>query len=323
MKQNKCIKKVPYLNYDGSWKYALSIWLNPAIKFFLPNIYKLIDWNKEHIYLEEGLHKNSPADKKRMIDKLIQFNLLNETKILLLLHIEIQSYLPKSIAERMFNYGIKIINKYRNHKFVSFILYIGLDECQNIHIYQPFQFSKSIHYIGEYYVLAEHSEEELMNSDSIIGYALLLTLWINKQKKHGGNRIYVLKRYIEFINSKKKSKNELAKLFQFVELLVTLPKELNEEYQQIKNQQINYMANIVVTPERERAFQETISYLISTKKTKEDILLEGKLEGERIGLQKGEFKKAYETAKSLKNQGVSIQIIAQATGLAIQEIQNL
>ena len=132
-------QKLPYLNYDGSWNYAISIWLNPAIKFFLPHIYEHIDWNKEHIYLEDGLHKKSASDKKRLIDKLIQFSLLDDTKILLLLHIEIQSYLPKTIAKRMFNYGIKIINKYPNRQFVSFILYIGKESCKDIHIYQPFK----------------------------------------------------------------------------------------------------------------------------------------------------------------------------------------
>ena len=289
--------------------------------------------------MEDGLHKKSASDKKRLIDKLIQFSLLDNTKILLLLHIEIQSYLPKTIAKRMFNYGIKIINKYPNRQFVSFILYIGKESCKDIHIYQPFKFTKSYQYIGEYYILADHSEDELMNSESIIGYALLLTMWINKQKKLGGSRIEVLKHYIDFLQSKDISKKELVKLFKFVEILVTLPEEINQEYQQIKNQKLNFMANIVVTPEREQAFQETIYYLLSTGKTKEDILLEGKLEGklegeqiglykgklegEQIGLHKGEHQKARETAKKLKNLGVSIQIIATATGLSIDEIEKL
>ena len=174
-----------------------------------------------------------------------------------------------------------------------------------------------------------------MNSESIIGYALLLTMWINKQKKLGGSRIEVLKHYIDFLQSKDITKKELVKLFKFVEILVTLPEEINQEYQQIKNQKLNFMANIVVTPEREQAFQETIYYLLSTGKTKEDILLEGKLEGklegEQIGLYKGklegklegEHQKACETAKKLKNLGVSIQIIATATGLSIDEIEKL
>ncbi|MCX8473458.1 MAG: hypothetical protein ORN85_07400, partial [Sediminibacterium sp.] len=188
---------LPPLNYNDSWKMIMNIWLNPAIEFFLPKIHNLIDWNREYIYLEDELQKLSSNDKNLRVDKLIQFNLLSDKKILLLLHIEIQSHSPQTIAYRMFNYGIKLITKYPNHKFVSFILYIGKEKYKNIHIYQPFQHSKSFQFIGEYYVLAEHSEAELINSNSIIGYVLLLNLWINKQKKSGQSRIFVLKRYLE------------------------------------------------------------------------------------------------------------------------------
>ena len=318
---------LPPLNYNDSWKMIMNIWLNPAIEFFLPKIHNLIDWNREYIYLEDELQKLSSNDKNLRVDKLIQFNLLNDKKILLLLHIEIQSHSPQTIAYRMFNYGIKLITKYPNHKFVSFILYIGKEKYKNIHIYQPFQDSKSFQFIGEYYVLAEHSEAELINSNSIIGYVLLLNLWINKQKKSGQSRIFVLKRYLEFLHSKNVSKKDVEKLFQFVELLVTLPEELQDEFQEIKNQQINYMANIVVTPESEQAFQETLSYLFSTRKTKADILLEGKIEGEQIGLHKGkiegEHQKALETAKILKSKGMSLDFINEITGLPIEEITNL
>ena len=282
-------KELPPLNYNDSWKMIMNIWLNPAIKFFLPKIHNVIDWNKEYVYLEDELQKLSSNDKSLRVDKLIQFKLLNDKKLLLLLHIEIQSHSPQTIAQRMFNYSIKLRIKYPTNELVSFILYIGKEKYKDIHIYQPFQYSKSLQYVGEYYVLAEHSEDELINSKSLIGYVLLLNLWINNQRKSGQSRIYFLKRYLDFLRSKKLSKIDLEKLFQFVELLVTLPEELKNEYQEIKNQQINYMANIVVTPERLRAFDETLSYLFSTGKTKEDILLEGKLEGEQKGLQKGKF----------------------------------
>ena len=313
------INNLPPLNYNDSWKMIMNIWLNPAIEFFLPKIHNIIDWNREYVYLEDELQKLSSNDKSLRVDKLIQFNLLNNKKILFLLHIEIQSYSPQTIAYRMFNYSIKLKIKYPAYELVSFILYIGKEKYNNIHIYKPFQYSKSLQYIGEYYVLAEHSEDELINSNSIIGYVLLLNLWINKQKKSAQSRMFVLKSYLEFLHSRNLSKIDLEKLFKFVELLVTLPEELKDEYQEIKNQQINYMANIVVTPERVRAFDETLSYLFSTGKTKEDILLEGKLEGKL----EGEYQKARETAKILKAKGMSLDFIQDVTGLSIDEIEKL
>ncbi len=323
----KTSQKIPRLNYDGSWRIVLNLWLNPTIKYFLPHIHSLIDWNKEYIYLEDELEKFSANDKQHRVDKLIQFNLLDETKILLLLHIEIQSHSPQTIAERMFHYGIKLIPKYPNNDLVSFILYIGKENYENIHLYQPFRLTKSYQFIGEYYVLAEHSEEELMNLDSCIGYALLLTLWINYQKQSGETRVQVLKRFIELLNEKNISKKELRNLINFAEILVTLPKEVKPQYEEIKTQKIKNMANIVVTPERLRAFQDSISYLYSTGKTKEDLLNEGKRKGEQLGLQKGklegEFQKACETAEKLKAKGMNIDFIQDVTGLSLEEITKL
>ncbi len=210
-------------------------------------------------------------------------------------------------------------------------------------IYQSSNLNKSYQFIGEYYVLAEHSEEELMNLNSSIGYALLLTLWINKQKKSSESRVEVLRRFIELMNEKNISKEEVKKLIDFAEILVTLPFEVKPQYEEIKKQKIKYMANIVVTPEREIAFQETINYLYSTRKTKEDLLNEGKkagrlegkragrlegkragrLEGKRAGRLEGKREGKSQIAKSLKKQGVDFAIIVKATGLTIEEIKNL
>ena len=319
----KIPRKIPPLNYDESWRMFITLWLNSCIKYFLPNIYEHIDWDKEYIYLEDELEKLSSNDKKRRVDKLIQFYLKNDQKLLLLLHLEIQSHTPQTIAQRMFHYGIKLLIKYPQYQLCSFILYIGKENYKDIHIYQPFQLNKSFQFIGEYYILAEHSEKELISLNTSIGYALLLTLWINKQKKSGETRVEVLKRFIELLSQKNISIDEIKKLIEIAEILVTLPKEVKPHYEEIKNQKIKYMANIVVTPEREIAFQETISYLYSTRKTKEDLIYEGKLEGEQLGLKKGEFQKACETAKKLKAKGMNIDFIQDVTGLSLDEIVNL
>ncbi len=333
MKKND--KILPDLNYDDSWKNALNFWLKAAIKFFLPNTYKLINWKKEYVFLEDELQKFSINDKKSRVDKLIQFSLIKGHKILLLLHIEIQSHSPKTIAQRMFHYGLKLMIQYPGYDLISFILYIGKEKYKNIHIYQPFQLNKNYMITGEYFVLAEHSESELKNSKSIIGYALLLTKWINKQKQSGEKRVRVLKRFLEFLNSQNIAKEELEKLYQFAEILVTLPKEEKLEYAEIKQKQINYMANIVVTPENERAVQDSISYILSKRKSIKDILLEGKYKGKREGRlegkregrlegkREGRLEGKIEIAKNLKAKGMSVDFIQDTTGLSFEEINKL
>ena len=49
----------------------------------------------------------------------------------------------------------------------------------------------------------------------------------------------------------------------------------------------------------------------------------GKAEGEKIGIEKGEKNAKIETAKNLLNIGLSVEQIAQATGLSIDKVSNL
>jgi predicted transposase/invertase (TIGR01784 family) len=47
--------------------------------------------------------------------------------------------------------------------------------------------------------------------------------------------------------------------------------------------------------------------------------LEGKIEGEQIGIKKGKI----ETARAMKAKGIEIFVIAEVTGLAVEEIERL
>ena len=50
---------------------------------------------------------------------------------------------------------------------------------------------------------------------------------------------------------------------------------------------------------------------------------EGLAEGEQIGIAKGEHKKAVEAAQNLLKKGIDSGIIAECTGLPLEEVQNL
>ena len=64
MNLNKTQNKLPPLNFYDSYKLVFDLWLKPSIEFFLPIIYKHIDWNKNYVYLEDELSKISSSDKK-------------------------------------------------------------------------------------------------------------------------------------------------------------------------------------------------------------------------------------------------------------------
>ena len=265
MNKNKSKKEsfLPPINYDQSWKWAFHRWLVKCIKYFLPIIAKNINFNEGYKFLEDELKNLNISKNPTRVDKLIELTLHNKQQIFLLLHIEIQAFEPQTIAKRMFEYGIKLMNLYPTHEFVSFILYIGNEKMTDINVYKPFRLTNNFLYRGEYFMLSEHSETKLKNSNSVIAYFLLLTKWINTNKKTGIKRLNTLKKFIDFLNEKNINKKEISDLINFGNYLVILPDEYKQEYQQYLINKNNFMASALITPALEARINQGYLLIIN------------------------------------------------------------
>ena len=62
---------------------------------------------------------------------------------------------------------------------------------------------------------------------------------------------------------------------------------------------------------------------VQRKEAFDDGVSIGRNEGISIGLLQGEYKKAIETAKSMMQRNISIDIVAECTGLSPEEIEKL
>ena len=69
-----------------------------------------------------------------------------------------------------------------------------------------------------------------------------------------------------------------------------------------------------------KAYRDTMSCIRFAEYTGRT---EGREEGREEGMKEGMEKRNYEIAKSLKQQGVSIDIISKSTGLSVEEIEKL
>ena len=89
---------------------------------------------------------------------------------------------------------------------------------------------------------------------------------------------------------------------------------LNRKSTEVQNMllaEYDYDTDIAV--QRKEAFDDGLSQGIS----------QGRNEGISIGLSQGEHKKAVETAKSMMQRNISIDIVAECTGLSVEEIEKL
>lgn len=101
--------------HDSAWKSILEIYLPQALELCFPDLYALIDWDREWVFMDKELESISVISEtgKRFLDKLARAYLKNGEVMWVLLHFEIELKPTQEFPERMFLYGIRLYDKYR------------------------------------------------------------------------------------------------------------------------------------------------------------------------------------------------------------------
>ncbi|MCL2281966.1 MAG: Rpn family recombination-promoting nuclease/putative transposase [Fibromonadales bacterium] len=90
---------------------------------------------------------------------------------------------------------------------------------------------------------------------------------------------------------------------------------LNEAYEKLEYHRLSLKAR--------RAYDHYVDRLRSDRSTAYTARLEGKAEGEAIGIEKGKTEERIEIAKGMKAEGINIDIISKVTGLSKAEVLGL
>ena len=102
---------------DPLWKSIIEETSVHFLAYFYPDAMKLIDFDREIIYLDKEFSQLFPSEEgkqaTRYVDKLLKVFLRNGSEQYFLIHIEIQSNKGKGdLAKRMFQYFYRILDKY-------------------------------------------------------------------------------------------------------------------------------------------------------------------------------------------------------------------
>jgi len=113
----------PVDKYDSPWKEAIEHYFPEFMAFYFPDAYAAIEWAKKYIFLDNELRSIVPEAEvsNRVVDKLVQVELLQGTETWLYIHVEVQSTRKSGFAERMFVYNYRIFDKY-NKPVASFAI---------------------------------------------------------------------------------------------------------------------------------------------------------------------------------------------------------
>ena len=293
--------------YDFAFKVAIDCFADELVTLCLEEAkrQKLIK-KYPKIKVMEKIDTELIIGEKREADTILK--LYNKTTTFI--HIEYEVNPNKQFNERMWHYYRKIKNKYEiegNIPILPIVIVIdGSTRCK----FQEAVFGFEV------------------LDFKFIGINIKEKAFFKLIQKNYSNPTTSLFLLLSFIVREKITK----RVDELDDLIITSYKILEgykrdeAQYLSLKNDFWNSISNILVSK-----LGYTIKYIDDLVRDKggvemtfsEKILEKGREEGEKIGIEKGERKKAIETAKKMKHEGLDIQLISKVTGLTIEEVAKL
>ena len=266
----------PQTEFDSPWKDILELYFPDFIRFFLPVADAEIDWERPPEFLDKELQKvvRDAELGRRLADKLVKVWRKNGTETWVLIHIEVQSQEESEFTERMFVYHYRIYDKYR-HQVVSLAI-LG-DERKN---WQPKEFSyqlweTKVQFNFKVVKLLDYATQwsELETSQNPFAIVVIAHLKAQETKDNRRERKQWKLALIRRLYEQNYSRLEVINLFQFIDWVMTLPEELEQEFWQ----EIRQL-------EEERS----MPYITSVQRIgRQEGIQEGRQEGRQAGLLKG------------------------------------
>lgn len=224
-------------NYDEPWKAAIVEYFESFLSFFYPEIHVSINWEKTPISLDKELEQitASATTEKRYADKLFQAWLLDNQEIWILIHIEVQSQYDREFSQRMFIYNYRAFDLY--HKPVISLAILG-DETSSWrpHSYQYGLGNSQMRLDFSIVKLLDYQWEELAQSNNPFAMIVMAHLKTKNTTSNLTEREQWKWQLVRSLYERGLRKFDMINLFKFIDKMMTLPPELQLNFQTKLNQ---------------------------------------------------------------------------------------
>uniref|UniRef100_Q3AQX9 Transposase (putative) YhgA-like domain-containing protein n=1 Tax=Chlorobium chlorochromatii (strain CaD3) TaxID=340177 RepID=Q3AQX9_CHLCH len=302
-------------DYDSPWKEAIERYFPEFMALYFPTAYAAIDWSKPYHFLDQELRTIVPQAEngKRIVDKLVQVELLDGKESWLYIHIEVQGNRETDFEKRMFTCNYRIFDKY-GKPVASFAILTDKD-CN----WRPTSYSYA--FAGckltlEFEVAKlldfEPRMEELLASNNAFGLVTAAHLLTQKTRENMLQRLDAKSQLIRLLYNKQWTKERVRELFRVIDWFMELPQELEHQLQtEIYN----------IEEEQKMKYISSIERYAMEKGWSEGIE-KGIAEGLEIGMEKGIEKGKLEVAERLLGVGMNIEQVAELTGVSVAQLRN-
>ncbi|MBI4603465.1 MAG: cytosolic protein [Planctomycetes bacterium] len=218
---------------DTAWKEILEGCLPQFLAFFFPEIHADIDWSREPQFLNKELAKIHRRGEvgKRVVDTLVRVWLRGGEEAWILIHVEIQGYQDPNFEERVDTCNHRIFERFRREVVSLAVLTDSSDT------YRPCRYERRR---WTFRHLLEFPAVKLLdwrprwadlerdpNPFALVVMAHLKLLEARSGEERLGAKVFLLRKLLE----RGHSREDIIHLLRFIDWLVALPDDLEDEFE--------------------------------------------------------------------------------------------
>lgn len=242
-------KAQPRTDQDSAWKDVLELFCKDFVEYCLPELYALVNWQRAIEFLDKELHKitKEGLTGNRLVDKLVKVFLKDGEEIWVLIHIEVQGEPDEALPSRMYIYATRLHDKYRKPILSCAILTDTSQNWRPDHYESNFLGSK-LRLDFQVIKLLDYQDRilELESSKNPFASVILIQLEALKTKRKPAEERKELKiKLTKRLYNKGFSKVQIRGLYSFIDWLINLPNELEQNYfEEVYELEVNTMPYI-------------------------------------------------------------------------------
>ena len=225
----------PTTEFDTPWKDILERYFEEFILFFFPNIYPEVDWSRGFEFLDKELQQvvRDAELGRRLVDKLVKLYRIAGEETWVLVHIEVQSQEESDFARRMYVYNYRIFDRY-DRSVAS--LAVLADERKN---WRPHQFGyqlwgTEVSFNFSIVKLLDYQQEwsALESNRNPFATVVMTHLKAQETREDRSRRKQWKLTLIRRLYEQGYEREDVIKLFLFIDWMMTLPQELEQAFWQ-------------------------------------------------------------------------------------------
>ena len=218
---------------DSPWKNAIERYFSDFIRFFFPQAYGEIEWDRGYEFLDKELQQvvRDAELGRRLVDKLVKIWRTGGSEAWVLIHVEVQSQFESDFAERMFVYLYRIYDRYKHR--VASIAVLGDDRSS----WRPNQFGyelwgSEVQFKFPVVKLLDYTQQWSVLEASRNPFATIVMAHLKAQETRTDRlrrlewKLTITRRLYE----QGYSREDVINIFGFIDWVMSLPQELEQEF---------------------------------------------------------------------------------------------